>query len=122
MRPVFPTVAALALCLALVPTANALNMRTVVRYALENYPSIVAAQAERSVATLDIQKARGKHYPTVDLAGARRLDGESDNRLGPRVRLNLYASGAINAEVDREKLREQAAGSRVVLAREGHRL
>ena len=98
--------------------ALALTLAEAVRQALDNYPAILAAQAERAVAQSDIQRAKGKHYPTVDFAGTRRTSGDLDNSLGPRMRLNLYASGAIEAEVDRERFREQALTSRVIEQRE----
>ncbi len=100
------------------PPASALSMRDVVKYAINNYPTIIAAQAERNIAAFDIDRAKGKHYPTVDMAGSRRLSGDTDNRFGPRIRLNVWASGAIEAEVDREKWREQALGKLEQVTRE----
>jgi|GEM_PF-5472594 len=105
------SVCALTAVIAYPSPASALSMRDAVRYALQNYPSIIAAQAERRIASFDIDRAKGKHYPTVDMAGSRRLTGDTDNRFGPRIRLNVWASGAIDAEIEREQWREKSLGN-----------
>lgn len=105
-------------CVMAAAPASAATLREVVRYALANDPSIVSALSERDVAGFDVERARAKHLPTVDLAGERRVTGDTDNRLGPRVRLNLWASGAIDAEIERETWREQSLGSQVTAQRE----
>lgn len=99
--------------------AQALSMREAVRDAIQNYPTIIAAQAERNIAAFDINSAKGKHYPTVDMTGSRRLTGDTDNRFGPRIRLNLWASGAIDAEIEREEWREKSLGNMTQVTREG---
>jgi adhesin transport system outer membrane protein len=115
----FPAlVLAAALCAAMAPAAAATSLREVVRYALASDPSIVASRAEREAAGYDIERARAKHLPTVDVAGSRRVTGDTSNRLGPRVNLNLWASGAIDAEIERETWREQSLASRVTAQRE----
>ncbi|MEZ5651356.1 MAG: TolC family protein [Burkholderiaceae bacterium] len=107
-----------SLALATSVSVHAVSLRQVVRYALDNDPSIVAASADRTAAGYEIDRARAKHMPTVDLAGSRRLAGDTDNSLGPRVRLNLWASGAIDAEIERETWREQSLVSRLSEQRE----
>ncbi len=101
----------LSLCLSPIATAAAASLRDMVTHALSNYPTLTIAQANRSIAALDIERARSKHYPVVDIAGNRALDGRISNSIGPRARLNLYASGAIDAEIERERWREQSLAS-----------
>ncbi len=90
---------------------GAIHLAELVNYALSNYPAIMIARADRNVARFDIKRARSKHYPTVSVAGARKLDGSVTGSLGPRLSLNLYASGAINAEIERETWREKSLAS-----------
>lgn len=84
------------------------SLTEMVNYALSNYPALLIARSDRNVARFDIERARSKHYPTVSVAGARKLDGRVTGSFGPRINLNLYASGAINAEIEREKWREKS--------------
>lgn len=98
--------------------AAALTMQEVVLQALADYPSIRLAQARRSVAELDIEQAEALHWPTVDLVGAGRVAGEAVSVVRPRARLNLWASGGIEAQVRRETLNEQALASTEVQTRE----
>ncbi|MGB7184864.1 MAG: TolC family protein [Burkholderiaceae bacterium] len=95
-----------------------LSLRKIVRYAIDNYPSVIAAQADRQIASFNINRARGKHYPVVDVAGAQRLRGDSTNQFGPRIRMNVWASGAIEAEIERETWREQSLASVSLQTRE----
>ncbi|MFK7967355.1 MAG: TolC family protein [Burkholderiaceae bacterium] len=100
------------------PAAAAIPLAEMVNYAIVNYPAIAIARSARNVAKFGIQQARSKHYPTVSVSGARRLDGDVTGSLGPRLNLNLYASGAINAEIDREKWREKSLASTEIERRE----
>ncbi|MEZ5659000.1 MAG: TolC family protein [Burkholderiaceae bacterium] len=113
----FAWVMAAVLALA-ASSAEATSLREVVRYALANDPAIVAAGAQRTAAGFEIDRARAKHLPTVDVIGSQRLAGTTDSRLGPRLRLNLWASGAIDAEIERERWREQSLASRLTDQRE----
>lgn len=98
--------------------AAAVPLTEMVNHAIVNYPAIAIARSARNVAKFGIQQARSKHYPTVAVAGAQRLDGDITGSLGPRLNLNLYASGAINAEIDREKWREKSLASTQIERRE----
>jgi len=98
--------------------ASAASLADVVRSALASYPAIAAAQANREVARLGADQARALHYPTVDLLGTRRLAGTARNLAQPRVRVNVWASGGIEATVERETLRESALASRELETRE----
>jgi len=97
---------------------GAVPLAEMVNHAISNYPTIAIARSARNVARFGIQQARSKHYPTVSVAGAQKLDGDVTGSLGPRLNLNLYASGAINAEIDREKWREKSLASTEVERRE----
>lgn len=100
------------------PAAAAVPLAEMVNHAIVNYPAIAIARSARNVAKFGIQQARSKHYPTVSVAGARKLDGDVTGSLGPRLNLNLYASGAIDAEIDREKWREKSLASEQIERRE----
>ncbi len=127
--PVVAALAAVGLCLSTLANAqttaadkpavtattvaalNTPDLAIMVDHALANYPALIVAQSARNVARYDIERAQAKHYPTVSVAGSRKLDGAVTGSLGPRVNLNLYASGAIEAEVERERWREMALTS-----------
>lgn len=123
-----PTPRAAALLLAAAATfgspARSATLDDVVRAALRSYPSLLVARANRDVASFDVARARAQHYPTVDVLGNRRLGGDEAipgqalNVAQPRARLNLYASGAIEAQVERENWREQSLASRELETRE----
>lgn len=115
---------AIATLLAVALPARAATLEDVVRTVLRSYPSLLVARANRDVAAFDVERARALHYPTVDVLGNRRLAGADDvpgqplNIAQPRARLNLYASGAIEAQVERENWREQSLASRELETRE----
>ena len=85
---------AFAIVLAACSQASAASLHDVVRNALANYPAILVAQSNRSVARYDVERARALHYPTVDVLGTRRLAGAAQNLAQPRLRVNVWASGA----------------------------
>lgn len=111
---------ALVLAVLLLPwtRASATSLDDVVRSAIADYPAILAAQANRNVARFDVERARALHYPTVDLLGTRRLAGSARNLAQPRLRVNVWASGGIDATIEREGLRESALASRELETRE----
>lgn len=98
--------------------AFALTMQEVVLQALVDYPSIRVAEANRSVAALDIEQAEALHWPTVDLVGAGRVSGDATSAVRPRARLNLWASGGIEAQVEREELRTKSLANVEIQTRE----
>ncbi len=113
--------ALLSACAVLVgvpPAVHSAPLGEVVRGALQTYPSIVAAQADRQGAQFDIERARALHYPTVDLQTTRRISGLATDLLQPHMRLNLWASGGIEAQVERESWRERALASRELVTRD----
>ena len=98
--------------------ALALTMHEVVLQALADYPSIRVAEANRSVAELEIEQAEALHWPTVDLVGAGRVSGDAVSAVRPRARLNLYASGGIEAQIEREQLHSRSLANVEVQTRE----
>jgi adhesin transport system outer membrane protein len=94
------------------------SLEAVLRSAQQNYPSIEAARANRESARFSIDQARAGHYPSVDVTGQRRITGNATSITQPRLRLNLYASGAIEAGVDRESWRERSLASTELVTRE----
>lgn len=98
--------------------ALALTMQEVVLQALADYPTIRVAEANRSVAELEIEQAEALHWPTVDLVGAGRVSGDAVSAVRPRARLNLYASGGIEAQIEREELHSRSLANVEVQTRE----
>ena len=84
----------------------------VVRAAVSDFPSIRAAQANRSVAEFRIEEQRARHLPTLDVGGTSRVAGAAVSTALPRARVNLYAGGAIDAAIERERERTAAAERR----------
>lgn len=98
--------------------AGAQSLQQVVRAALDDYPAIAAASAQRAAATSEIRRAEALHYPVVDMLGVGRVAGTAVSAARPRARVNLWASGGIDAQIERETWREQSARSREVQTRE----
>lgn len=110
-----------ALCPAL--PANAASLEEVVRAATTGYPSIEVARANTEAARFQLDQAKAQHFPTVELNSQRRLAGAGPNSTQlnptqPRLRLNLYASGALEAGVEKESWREQSLASTELVTRE----
>lgn len=90
----------------------------VVRHALDFYPAIEVARSNTDSARFLVDQAKAGHFPTVDLASQRRISGNASSLTQPRLRLNLYASGAIEAGVERETWRQQSLSSTELVTRE----
>ena len=97
--------------------------------ALKDNLSVRIAQANYDIATLEVDRARAGHYPTVDLVasyGAQGSNGSvntgvsSDSRsglIGVQVAVPIYAGGGIESRVReavalREKSRQDLEGAR----------
>jgi len=92
--------------------ARATPLDEVVRTAVTDFPTIRAAQANRSAAEFRVEGARAGHYPTLDVGAVGRVTGASQSTPLPRARVNVFAGGAIEASVDREAQRVAALESR----------
>jgi adhesin transport system outer membrane protein len=98
--------------------ARATPLDEVVRAAVTDFPTIRAAQANRSAAEFRVEGARAGHYPTLDVGAVGRVTGASQSTPLPRARVNVFAGGAIEASVDREAQRVAALESREVATRD----
>ena len=108
---------------SLVASAQAVTMEEVVRAATSSYPSIELARSNTDAARFQLDQAKAQHFPTLELNSQRRVAGAGPNSTQlnptqPRLRLNLYASGAIEAGVERESWREQSLASTELVTRE----
>lgn len=110
--------AALILLTVLAMPACAVTLEEAVRVAITSYPAIEVARANTESARFLVDQAKAAHFPTVDLAGQRRISGAANSLTQPRLRLNLYSSGAIEAGVERESWREQSLTSTELVTRE----
>ncbi len=98
--------------------ALATPLDAVVRAALVDFPAIRAAQANRSVGEFRIEEARARHLPVFDVGAIGAVSGAASSTPLPRARVNLYASGAIESSVERERQRAAALESREMVTRD----
>lgn len=92
------------------PSAFAVELVDILRYSLQNDPTLQEANANTEGAYNDMKASKAGHYPTFSLTGQnvlaqRHTSGNSKMRddLGIKSRLNLYAWGGIQAAVERDK-------------------
>ena len=119
-RPrVRPLAAAAFACAAWsVLPVRAAPLDEVVRAAVVDFPSIRAAQANRSAAEFRVEGARAAHLPTFDVGGVGRVTGPNASTALPRARVNVFSGGAIESAVDRETQRAAALESREIATRD----
>ncbi len=103
----------LAGCLFMqMPSAVAMPLKEVLKQAFTLDPTLDEAKANIQVAQSQTKISEAGHYPIISLAGTSVINQKhvytSERRSGPSVvgRLNLYAWGAIEAEVERDRFRE----------------
>lgn len=106
------------LCLAPAVNAVATDMQEVIRAALADYPSIAAVQSQRRAASARIAEAWARHLPVLDIGATTRIQGMPPSGPLPRLRMNVFAGGSIEALVDRETLLEQSLASREAQVRD----
>ena len=98
------------------------NMNEAVLIALQQYPSILAAQANERGAVADITRAQGAHWPQVAWSGTY----NSYNAPGipntwiqsPTVSINLWAGGRIEADVEQSRARAESGRQQVNITRD----
>ncbi len=104
----------MALCFA--SSAQAVELKTILKTALQQDPLILEAQANEQAAISKMKESRALHYPTVAVTGNQILNQSHDDRSdyssenftpGLRGSLNLYSFGAISAQVDRDKKKSE---------------
>jgi adhesin transport system outer membrane protein len=100
------------------PPAHAAPIDTVVRSALTDFPAIRVAQSNRNVAGYRVDEARAAHLPTFSVDANARVGGAAVSTPLPRARVNLWAGGAIDASVERERQRAASAESLELVTRE----
>ncbi len=109
------TTVALGLSFLAVP-ANAESLKDILRYSLVRDPVLLEAQADTEGAYNRVEQSRSLHYPKVRLTGDSRLAERHKNKSnydnsaitpGLEVSLNLYAFGAIDAEIAKNRFGQQ---------------
>lgn len=110
--------AAIGLAVALAPLAHAAPIETVVRTALADFPAIRVALSNRNVAGYRVDEARAAHLPSFSVDANARVGGAAVSTPLPRARVNLWAGGAIDASVERERQRAASAESLELVTRE----
>ena len=92
--------------------AHAVELRTILKNALQQDPLIIEAQANEQAAISKVKESQALHYPVLAVTANQILDQSHDNRAdyasenftpGLRGTLNLYSFGAISAQVERDK-------------------
>ena len=91
------------------PAAATTPIDVVVRRALADYPTIRGAQSQRNVAGFQVEEAKSLHLPEVNIGASGKVSGTAITTPLPRMRLNIYAGGSIEAEVEQRTLLEEAA-------------
>ncbi len=72
------------------------------RNGLETHPLIGVATAKARIQSHEVQRARGKHLPTVGVTTAPAAGGSAAT-YGTQASMNLWAFGAIQAQVNQQK-------------------
>ena len=102
--------------------AYAQDMREAVRIAIQQYPSILAAQANQRGANADIQRAQGAHWPQIAWSGtynSYNAPGVPNNWIqSPTVSVNLWSGGKIQADVEQSRARADSAQQQVDITRD----
>lgn len=103
-------------------SAQAQSLVDVVRHALNHYPALAAAQARTEGVRADIGRARSAHLPQINLGAGLNAysSGSVPAALGrssflPSARLNLWAGGRIEADVQRSEALTQASEAQLRL-------
>ena len=99
-------------CLLAIPKVGlAQSLQQAVEIALQQYPTIVAAQARINAADSDIIRAQGQHWPQVSWQGTNSTYSGVTSFVSPNdvwiqspsVTMNIWAGGRIQADVDRSR-------------------
>jgi len=102
--------------------SHAQNMHEAVLIALQQYPSILAAQANERGAIADITRAQGAHWPQVAWSGtynSYNAPGIPNNWIqSPTVSINLWAGGRIEADVEQSRARAESGRQQVNITRD----
>jgi adhesin transport system outer membrane protein len=111
-----------ALLLITQSLSHAQNMQEAVQIALQQYPSILAAQANERGAIADITRAQGAHWPQVAWSGtynSYNAPGIPNNWIqSPTVNINLWSGGRIQADVEQSRARAESGRQQVNITRD----
>ena len=111
-----------ALLLVTQSLSHAQNMQEAVLIALQQYPSILAAQANERGAIADITRAQGAHWPQVAWSGtynSYNAPGIPNNWIqSPTVSINLWSGGRIQADVEQSRARAESGRQQVNITRD----
>ncbi len=98
--------------LGFISSASATSLSSLLREAIQHDPSVMEAQAESASARSRVERARAVHWPVITATGSKLLSqrhrysydyDSEDIQPGIRGELNLFASGAIEADVQRSE-------------------
>ncbi|HDB9939215.1 TolC family protein [Escherichia coli] len=98
--------------LGFISSASATSLPSLLREAIQHDPSVMEAQAESVSARSRVEQARAAHWPVITATGSKLLSqrhrysydyDSEDIQPGIRGELNLFASGAIEADVQRSE-------------------
>ncbi len=84
------------------PQAARAALLDTLRTGLANHPLIGVATAKARIQSHEVQRARGKHLPSVGVTTAPAAGG-SGATYGTQASMNLWAFGAIQAQVNQQK-------------------
>ncbi|OOH87640.1 transporter [Pasteurellaceae bacterium 15-036681] len=99
--------------LLLATSASATSLKQILNYALTYDPTLDEARANIFAAEEQTKISEAGHLPIFSATGtsviAQKHTHTSDRRSGPGVaaRMNIYSWGAVEAEIDRDKHREE---------------
>jgi outer membrane protein, adhesin transport system len=95
---------------------QAQSLSEVVHQALQNYPSILSANARTEASKTEIDRVRSAHFPQVGLSASTNVfasgvtpEGVTQSLISPSLRLNLWSGGRIEAEAKRAEALSSAS-------------
>lgn len=100
---------------------TAVGLPALIRDAVSGDPAIFEAKANEEAAALRTQASRAQRYPTFGVQAGEYIANPSNygkSFRGAVSRVNLYASGAIDAAIERDALKEQSQQLKTEEARE----
>jgi outer membrane protein len=104
------------------------DMESWVSQALEQNPTVKIQEQALERTTLEVERSRGLHYPTLDLVAARTHNDvgannsgvpseTTNNQVGVRFQMSLYSSGQTNARVRETLARRDVAAQQLEAAK-----
>ncbi len=97
------------------------DLPALLRDALAQEPSILEAKATADAAAAQVEKSKAQHLPTAGIQVGHELDRNNNNSSpfrGAVGRVNVYAGGAIDAQIERDQFRYRAQDLKIATTRE----